>query len=484
MKGGECPLFYNISVMHKIYVAGEFVSTEKKLDVINPFDNSKVSSTFIAGAEELEKAILSAQKASAIMKEMPAYKKYEILMQIAVDINIEKLHLADILAKEAGKPLKYAYGEIDRAVQTFIVAAEEAKRLPAEYLSIDWTPAGEGKEAVVKYFPIGLVAGIAPFNFPLNLAVHKIAPAIAAGNCIILKPARSTPLSTLELARIINKTDLPKGAVSILPMDREAGNQLVTDERFKMLSFTGSPEVGWKMKSQAGNKKVALELGGNAGVIVTKSADIEEAVKRCIIGSYAYQGQVCIHVQRIYVDEDVFDEFADSFVKKVKDIKQGNPLEEDTEITSMIDEENAIRIDNWVADAVQKGAKILTGGKRKGTYYEPTVLTHTNSEMNVCAMEVFGPVVSLEKYTNYEDALQSVNSGRYGLQAGVFTDSIDEMNKAYYLLDVGGVIINDIPTFRVDHMPYGGVKDSGFGREGIKYAIHEMMEPKLLVKNK
>ncbi|PLX04475.1 MAG: aldehyde dehydrogenase [Marinilabiliales bacterium] len=470
--------------MHKIYVAGEFVSTEKKLDVINPFDNSKVSSTFIAGAEELEKAILSAQKASAIMKEMPAYKKYEILMQIAVDINIEKLHLADILAKEAGKPLKYAYGEIDRAVQTFIVAAEEAKRLPAEYLSIDWTPAGEGKEAVVKYFPIGLVAGIAPFNFPLNLAVHKIAPAIAAGNCIILKPARSTPLSTLELARIINKTDLPKGAVSILPMDREAGNQLVTDERFKMLSFTGSPEVGWKMKSQAGNKKVALELGGNAGVIVTKSADIEEAVKRCIIGSYAYQGQVCIHVQRIYVDEDVFDEFADSFVKKVKDIKQGNPLEEDTEITSMIDEENAIRIDNWVADAVQKGAKILTGGKRKGTYYEPTVLTHTNSEMNVCAMEVFGPVVSLEKYTNYEDALQSVNSGRYGLQAGVFTDSIDEMNKAYYLLDVGGVIINDIPTFRVDHMPYGGVKDSGFGREGIKYAIHEMMEPKLLVKNK
>lgn len=331
--------------------------------------------------------------------------------------------------------------------------------------------------------PVGLMAGIAPFNFPLNLAVHKIAPAIAAGNPVILKPARSTPLSVLELAKIIDRTSLPKGALSILPMDREAGNQLVTDYRFKMLSFTGSPAVGWKMKREAGRKKVLLELGGNAGVIVGDTADLGKAVPKCVIGGYAYSGQVCIHVQRIYVHEKIFDRFAEMFTERVKKLKSGNPLDPATEISVMIDEENATRVEEWVQESVEEGARVLLGGKKKGTWFEPTVLTKTATSMKVCALEIFGPVVTLEKFSDFEEAVAFINDSRYGLQAGVFTNRLDEMNHAFNHIRVGGVIINDVPTFRVDHMPYGGVKDSGFGREGVKYSIREMMEPRLLVKN-
>lgn len=389
-----------------------------------------------------------------------------------------------MLAREAGKPLKYALGEIDRAAQTFIVAAEESKRLPGELLSIDWTAAGAGKEGFIKYFPVGLIAGIAPFNFPLNLAVHKIAPAIASGNPIILKPARSTPLSVLALAKIIDNTDLPKGALSILPMDREAGNQLVTDSRFKMLSFTGSPQVGWQMKRDAGMKRVTLELGGNAGVVVSECADIEKAVTKCLAGSFAYSGQVCIHVQRIYVHETIFDSFIQKLSAATSLLKEGHPDNADTDISSMIDEGNAIRVEAWVNEAVETGAKVICGGKRKGTYYMPTILTNTNSDMKVCGLEVFGPVVSIEKYSDFKEAIAQVNNSDFGLQAGVFTNKIDEMNFAFNELEVGGVMLNDVPTFRVDHMPYGGVKNSGFGREGVKYAIHEMLEPKLLVKDR
>jgi glyceraldehyde-3-phosphate dehydrogenase (NADP+) len=468
---------------NKIYIAGEFVSTKQKLEVLNPYNNSVVGITYIAGKEELEQAIERAVLVKSEMCDLASHKKYRVLMEIAHGVKSKKEELALILAKEAGKPLKYALGEIDRVIQVFIIAAEECKRLPKEYFSLDWTPAGENKEAFVKHFPIGLIAGIAPFNFPLNLAVHKIAPAIAAGNPIILKPARSTPLTVLELAKIIDKTDLPKGALSVLPMDRNAGNQLVTDERISMLSFTGSPAVGWKMKSNAGKKKVALELGGNAGVVVTETADIELSVKKCVVGSFAYSGQVCIHVQRIYVHENVFDDFIDKFIEETKKLKVGLPEDINTDMSSMIDEENAIRVEQWVSEAVLEEAKVLLGGNRKGTYFEPTILTNTKHEMKVCALEVFGPVVTIEKYSDYNNAIVDVNNSEFGLQAGVFTNNIKEMNQAFNELEVGGVIINDVPTFRVDHMPYGGVKNSGFGREGIKYSIHEMMEPKLIVKN-
>ena len=468
---------------YKLYIAGKFVKTEQKLVVTNPFDNSVVGETYLAGKNELEKAIDKALEVKDIMRDLSSYQKYKILKEIAERINEKKNELALTLSKEAGKPLKYALGEIGRAIQVFTVAAEESKRLPKEYFSIDWTPAGEGKEGLVKYFPVGLIAGIAPFNFPLNLAVHKIAPAIASGNPIILKPARSTPLSVLELAKIIDKTDLPKGAFSVLPMDREAGNQLVTDERIQMLSFTGSPAVGWKMKANAGKKKIVLELGGNAGVIVSNQADIDLAVKKCLVGGFAYSGQVCIHVQRIYVQENIFEKFVNKFIEGTKKLKFGAPDDTETDISVMIDEENALRVEEWVNEAIKDGAKVLFGGKRNGTYFEPTIITNTKNEMKVCSLEVFGPVVTIEKYTNFSDAVKNVNDSEYGLQAGVFTNGIDEMNQAYNELEVGGVIVNDVPTFRVDHMPYGGIKNSGFGREGVKYSIFEMLEPKLLVKN-
>jgi len=469
--------------LYKIYIAGEFAETNKKLQVISSFDNSVIAETFLAGTNELEKAIVKANEVKPVLRDLPVFTRYKILMQIASEIQNDRERLGLILAREASKPYKYALGEIDRAVQVFMIAAEESKRLPKEYFSIDWTPAGQGKEAFVKYFPVGIIAGIAPFNFPLNLAAHKIAPAIASGNPIILKPARSTPLSVLELAKIIDKTELPKGGFSVLPMDREAGNQLVTDDRIQMLSFTGSPAVGWKMKTQAGKKKVALELGGNAGVIVSDNANIELAVKKCLAGGFAYSGQVCIHVQRIYVHTNIFNIFIDKFIEETSKLKFGVPENPDTDISVMIDEENAMRVEQWVNEAVSDGAVILYGGKRNGAYFEPTIVTNTKNEMKVCALEIFGPVVVIEKFENFNQAILSINESQYGLQAGVFTDSISEMNQSLNELEVGGIIINDVPTFRVDHMPYGGVKNSGFGREGVKYAIHEMMEPRLMVKN-
>ncbi len=468
---------------YDIYVGGSFRKTSKALEVVNPYTGTVFATTWLAGAGELEEAIQAGLNAQKAMKEWPAFRKFQALSAISDDLAANRKELAGILTMESGKPMRYALGEIDRASQTFLVAAEESKRIPGEYLQLDWTTPGSGKEGWIKYFPIGLIAGIAPFNFPMNLAVHKIAPALASGNPIILKPSRSTPLSVLELARIIDKTGLPKGAVSILPMNRKAGNQLVEDDRFRMLSFTGSPEVGWNMKKEAGKKKVVLELGGNAGVLVSDSANSNLAVQRCLIGGFAYSGQVCIHVQRIYVHESLFESFSREFIKAVKSIRTGNPLDPSTELSVMIDRENAERVEVWVREAVENGAKILTGGKKKGCLFEPTVITNTTKTMQVCKQEVFGPVVVLEKVASFQKGLDEINDSAYGLQAGVFTDSLTEMNLAFDCLEVGGVIINDVPTFRVDHMPYGGVKDSGFGREGVKYAIHEMLEPKLLVKN-
>ncbi|MEZ5082615.1 MAG: aldehyde dehydrogenase family protein [Bacteroidales bacterium] len=469
---------------YNIYCGGRFLKTENKLHVINPYDGEIIGNTWIGDKPILEKAINAAQHIETELANFPAYKKYEALMFIADGLKSNKNNFAELLCLESAKPIKYAIGEIERAIQCFIVAAEESKRLPAEYISLDWTKPGKGKEGLVNYFPVGLVAGISPFNFPMNLAVHKIAPAIAAGCPIILKPSSSTPLSTLKLAELIDQTGLPKGAVSVIPMDRKTGTLLVTDDRIKLLSFTGSPEVGWEMKKQAGKKKIVLELGGNAGVIVTESADIEYAAKRCLVGGFAYSGQVCIHAQRMYVAASVFDDFARRFISMVKSLKSGNPLNEDIDISGLIDEENAIRIEQWVNDAVKQGATILTGGKREGSFYPPTVLSNTHKDMNVCSKEVFGPVVTLEPFNGFEQALDFVNDSRFGLQAGVFTNVITEMDKAFKNLYVGGVIINDVPTFRVDHMPYGGIKDSGLGREGIKYAMYDMLEPKILVKDR
>lgn len=466
---------------YEIYCGGKFTSSNKKLEIKNPFTNQVFATTYLATGEQLNNAIDVAASVQKQLVQLSSYQRSEILMQIANELFSQRDFFASILSQESAKPIKYALAEIDRSIQTFKIAADECKRLPKEYISLDWTPSGKNKEGLVKYFPIGIVAGIAPFNFPLNLAVHKIAPAIASGCPIILKPSSATPLSCLELAKIIDKTNLPKGAVSILPMHRETGNNLVADERIKLLSFTGSPDVGWKMKANAGKKKVVLELGGNAGAIVAQSADLKLAIAKCVYGAFVYSGQVCIHTQRIYVHKSKFDNFVADFVIKTKNLKFGNPEDVNTDVSNLIDEENAVRVEQWINEAIQLGAELLCGGKRNDNYIEPTVLTNTSTTMKVNCEEVFGPVVVIESYTDFEKAIEEINNTKFGLQAGIFTDSQIEINYAFNNLEVGGVIVNDVPTFRVDHMPYGGIKDSGLGREGVRYAIQDMMEAKILV---
>lgn len=466
----------------KIFLAGEFIETSKTLKVYYPYNGDLFATTYKAGESQLEEAIMAAQKAGPELGRMPVYARSEALWHIRQRLVEMKETFAQTITAESGKPIKNARIEVERSIGIFTVAAEEVKRLPREYISIDWSPSGEGKEALVKYFPVGIVAGISPFNFPLNLAVHKIAPAIAAGCPIILKPSSATPLSTLLLATLIAETKLPGGAVSILPMDRETGNLLVTDPRIDMISFTGSPDVGWKMKEQSGKKKVVLELGGNAGVIISDDCDLNLAVAKCLNSGYSYSGQTCIHAQRIFVHQGIFDEFIIMFTQNVGKLVVGDPMGDETDMSVMIDEENAVRVEQWVNEALVDGAKLLAGGKRIKNLLQPTILTNTNNSMKVCNQEVFGPVVTIDSFNSFDEALELMNDTRFGLQAAVFTNRIDEMDKAFNNLEVGGVILNDGPTFRADHMPYGGIKDSGFGREGVKYAIMDMMEARVLVK--
>ncbi len=465
----------------KIFLAGEMIETASTLKVYNPWSGEIFATTFNAGEKELNKAIQSALSVKEKLRQMPVYQRSNILLQIRDRLMEMKEIFAETICKESGKPIINSRIEVDRSIGIFTIAAEEARRLPKEYISLDWVPSGEDREAIVKHFPIGIVGGISPFNFPLNLAVHKIAPAIAAGVPIILKPSSTTPLTTLLLAGLISETELPKGAVSILPMDRKTGNQLVTDERISMISFTGSQGVGWKMKEQAGKKKVILELGGNAAVIVSENSNMQEAVSKCVASAFSYAGQTCISTQRIFVQENIFSLFVERLKAQAEKLKSGDPSNDDTQISVLIDEENAVRIEDWVNEARQGGATIITGGTRTGSFYRPTILTGTNNSMKVRSEEVFGPVVILEKYTTFQEAVDLVNESKYGLQAGVFTNLYSEMNYAFNRLEVGGVIINDSPSYRSDHMPYGGVKESGFGREGVKYAIQDMLEPRVMV---
>lgn len=469
---------------YPIYLGGKFISTNNELIVTNPHDDSEVAKTYLANEEILENAIQLAMTVKSELANLSSLQKHLILKKISDAIVSKREYLAQILSLESAKPIKYALAEIDRSAQTFLIASEECKRLPKEYISLDWSSNGQNKIGIVDYFPIGLIAGIAPFNFPMNLAVHKIAPAIAAGCPIILKPASSTPLSCLELAKIIDETELPKGSVSILPMDRKTGNLLVTDNRFKLLSFTGSPEIGWKMKQECGKKKIVLELGGNAATIITPSADMNDAIEKSLMGAFAYSGQICIHAQRFIVHESIYDLFIDKLKQRTSDLRYGNPLHSETDISNLIDEQNAIRIESWIQEAVQAGAKILIGGGRNGSYIEPTILLNCNRDMKVYAEEVFGPVICINSYQTISEAIDMANDTKYGLQCGVFTNDIAELNQCFNEIEVGGLIHNHVPTLRYDQMPYGGVKDSGLGREGVKYAILDMLEPKVLVKDK
>ena len=467
------------------FVAGRWERTSTPLEVRNPFDSSTIGVTWLAGDEEYERATSAAIQAAGVMRRLAAYERAAILAQASAEIHRQRDTLARVLAAEAGKPIKEATTEVDRATMTFQVAAEEARRLGGEVIPMDLAPHGRGRFAVTRRFPIGPVAAISPFNFPLNLVSHKIAPAIAAGNPIVLKPATKTPLSALGLARILQQSGLPDGALSVLPMARATGDRLVGDDRYKLLTFTGSSAVGWGMKARAGKKKVILELGGNAGVIVDDTADLDYAVKRIAIGGFAYAGQSCISVQRVFLHDRVYDEFASRLVTRIEAMIVGDPLDPATDIGPMIEEPEAARVDAWVKEAVDDGARVLTGGRRVGrAAYAPTILAHVPVTAKVCAQEVFAPLVGLYRFTDFTRVLDDLNQSSYGLQAGVFTANLEHALAAFETIEAGGVIVNDVPTWRIDQMPYGGVKDSGLGREGPRYTIEEMTEPRLLVINR
>ncbi len=467
------------------WLAGKAGRSASVLDVTNPFDHGVVGRTWFAGDAEFEAAADAAVGAAPAMRTLPAHERAAMLLEVSAGLKRRQDEIARTLAGEAGKALKDAAAEVDRAAMTFHVAAEEARRVAGEVVPMDLAPHGTGRIAMTRRVPIGPVAAISPFNFPLNLSAHKIAPAIAAGNPIVLKPATKTPLSALYLAEMLVAAGLPAGAISVLPMPREVGDRLVTDPRFNALTFTGSSPVGWDMKARAGRKRVILELGGNAGVVVDDSADLAFAAKRIAAGGFALAGQSCISVQRVYVHARVLDEFTSQLVARVEALKVGDPLDPATDVGPMIDEGEAARVDAWVGEAVAAGAKVLTGGRRLGgALYAPTVLTDVSADAKVCAAEVFAPLVGIYRFERFEDALREVNRSAFGLQAGVFTSALEHALRAFDELEVGGVIVNDVPTWRIDQMPYGGVKDSGLGREGPRYTIEEMTEPRLLVINR
>ncbi len=462
-------------------IHNEWVKTYKSIKVKNPYDGKTLAKVYLADGDFLDMAVDSAYKGFQISKKLSGFDRYELLSKVAEGIKNRQDDLIETIMRESGKPIRFARNEVSRAQLTFTWAAEEARRLKGDFLPLDMTPQTKGYFGITKRFPLGIILGISPFNFPLNLVAHKVAPAIASGNSIILKPASQTPLTALKLAEIIKDAEMPPGIVNIIPTSGKNAEALVKDGRIRKLSFTGSAEIGWYLKSQAGKKHVTLELGGNAGAIVEPDAQLSDIIPRLAVGSFAYSGQVCISVQRIYVQDTIFHEFVQQFSDYiVEHVMYGDPVDEKTIVGPMIDLESAKRAENWVNEAVKGGAKIVIGGKRDKNLFEPTVLTNVDPDMKVVCEEVFAPIVSIQPYSDFSDAIKMMNNSLYGLQAGLFTNNFRKIQQAYNTLEVGGIIINDYPTFRIDPMPYGGTKDSGYGREGIQYAIEEMTELKLL----
>ncbi len=466
-----------------VYLDGEWIRTGDELTILSPYDRSKVGTTYLTGDPEISRAIDSASHAFRITRSMGIYERSEKLLRIADALREHQEEFARIISAEAGKPVKSARQEVARAALTFTDSAEEAKRIRGEYLPLDFEAGSKGRWGIIRHFPLGPILGISPFNFPLNLIAHKIAPALASGNTMILKPASQTPLCALRLAQEIDKTGWPAGALQVLPMKSEKAGMLVKDDRIKMVTFTGSPAVGWSLKQQASTKRVTLELGGNAGVIIHDDADIEFAAERCAYGGYVLAGQNCISVQRIYVQERCYDRFLEIFSRRVRQLKSGDPSEDDTDVGPLIHPSETERVRTWMDEAVSGGATIQTGGSFEGNVLSPTIITGADPRMKVSCQEVFAPLVVVYRYKNFEDALEMVNDSEYGLQAGVFTRDAGRIFKAFETLEVGGVIAGDVPTYRIDPMPYGGVKQSGMGREGARFAIAEMTEPRLIVMN-
>ena len=465
----------------KFILAGQRAESDERLTIRSPYNDEVVGETFYATEAQALEAVRKAKAAFEVTRKMPAYQRGDILRRVSQLIKDHAEEAAQIMCGECGKAIKDCRGEVNRAVHTFLVAAEEARHLEGEYLPLDLTPGNEGKFGLVKRFPLGPVLGISPFNFPLNLVAHKIAPAIAAGNPIILKPATRTPLSALKLGEWVLEAGFPPEAISVLPCQNNVAQMLAAHEDIAVLSFTGSDVVGWMLKEVARKKRVLLELGGNAAVIVHSDANIADAAVRCARGGFYYAGQSCIAVQRLYVQQDIAQPFLDEFVRRTQELKVGDPRREETDLGPVIDDAAADRIERQIKEAVDGGAQLLTGGARHGRVFEPTILLGASHQLDVFCNEIFAPIVVVEEYDTFDEALAIANDTRFGLQAGVFTRDIGRINQAFETLEVGGVIINDVSNWRIDNMPYGGVKDSGQGREGPRYSIQEMTEPRLLV---
>lgn len=463
------------------YLNGSWHAHGREDVITSPFDHSIVAVVCEATRDDVETAIQGAVEAFHITRKMSSFQRSSVLRKIADGIRQRREEFARTICQEAGKPIKIARGEVDRGIYTFAVAAEEASRIYGEYIPLDTLEATSGRWGLMRRFPLGPVFAITPFNFPLNLVAHKVAPAIAAGCPLILKPAPQTPVTSLMLAEVVHEAGWPDGAMAVMPLSNDDAALLVADDRIKLLTFTGSAAVGWALKSKAGKKRVTLELGGNAGVIVHRDADLEYAAQRCVVGGFAYGGQTCISVQRILVERSVCGKFSDLLVEGVRKLKSGDPMHDETDIPPLIRESDAERAKLWIDEAVEAGAKILVGGNRNGSFLEPTVLTDTSSDMRVNCAEVFAPVVTIQPYDDFREAVREINNSPYGLQTGAFTNDARLIQFAFEELEVGGVIVGDVPSFRVDQMPYGGIKDSGLGREGLRYSIEDMTERKLLV---
>lgn len=463
------------------YLAGEAIAVNADLEVLDKYTGEVATHVALGDADALERAIQAADAASEPMRRMKPFQRKAVLRHVVERAREREDELAHVIQVEAGKPIQQARGEVARMLDTFRVAAEEAVRIGGEVLPLEISERAAGYEGMWRRYPVGPCAFITPFNFPLNLVAHKVAPALAAGCPFVLKPADRTPLSALMLGEILAEADLPEGAFSVLPLKVEDAAPLVEDERLKMLSFTGSQTVGWQLKSQAGKKKVTLELGGNAAVVVDADADLDDAVERIVNGGFGYAGQSCISVQRIIVHDAVYDDFREQLVQAAESLKSGDPSDEDTVIGPVISEDDADRLEEWIREATDAGAKLLCGGHRNGNVIDATVLEDVPRDQRLVCDEAFGPVLVLSKFNDFDDALSQVNDSQYGLQAGIFTRDIHKAWRAWDELEVGGVLINEVPTWRVDNMPYGGVKESGLGREGIRFAVQEMTELRLLV---
>jgi glyceraldehyde-3-phosphate dehydrogenase (NADP+) len=463
------------------FLDGKWLHTREHLPVYSPWSGEVVGEVSLAGVEEWDAAIAASQEAAKVLKKWSSQMRRQLLEGMAAGVKSRRDEFVRTIVAEGGKPLVYARGEMARGVTTLTLAAEEASRIGGEVLPLDLIQAATGRWGITRRFPVGPVLGIAPFNFPFNLVAHKVGPALAAGNPIIIKPASATPLTALKLAEVYEEAGGPPGGLQVLPCRAELAERAVTDDRLTVLSFTGSAAVGWHLKTRAGRKKVILELGGNAACIIDADADLKQAAHRAAIGAFAHAGQVCIAVQRVLVHQQVYEKFSQIFQDTIaEEIAAGDPAREGTVVGPFIDASAAMRVRDWVAEALKRGANLLTGGQGEGNLMPPTVLTKVTRDMKVWREEIFGPVATLTPFEDFDEALELANDSVYGLQAGVFTNTLAHAWRAFEALEVGGVIVNDAPIFRLDHMPYGGVKASGQGREGVRYAVEELTELRLL----